>query len=89
MKLLPEMQETRVLSLGQEDPLEEGMATHSSVLAWTVPWTMEPGGATVHEVTTSHTHIHNELQVQLKAVVKVKIPVHVGSAWTIITLWSL
>ena len=31
-------------SLGQEDPLEEGMATHSSVLAWTIPWTEEPGG---------------------------------------------
>ena len=33
-----------MLSLGQEDPLEEGMATHSSVLAWTIPWTEEPGG---------------------------------------------
>ena len=38
------MQETRVLSLGQEDPLEKGMATHSSVLAWRTPWTEEPGG---------------------------------------------
>ena len=37
------MQETWVLSLGQEDPLEEGMATHSSILAWRVPWTEEPG----------------------------------------------
>ena len=34
----------RVLSLGGEDPLEEGMATHSSVLAWRIPWTEEPGG---------------------------------------------
>ena len=34
----------RVPSLGQEDPLEEGMATHSSVLAWRIPWTEEPGG---------------------------------------------
>ena len=33
-----------VLSLGQEDPLEEGMATHSSILAWRIPWTEEPGG---------------------------------------------
>ena len=37
-------QETQVLSLGQEDPLEEEMATHSSVLAWKIPWTEEPGG---------------------------------------------
>ena len=37
------MQESWVPSLGQEDPLEEGMATHSSVLAWRIPWTEEPG----------------------------------------------
>ena len=37
-------QETLVRSLGQEDPLEEGMATHSSILAWRIPWTEEPGG---------------------------------------------
>ena len=38
------MQETQVQSLGQEDPLEEAMATHSSILAWRIPWTEEPGG---------------------------------------------
>ena len=38
------MQETRVQSLGQEDPLEKEMATHSSILAWRIPWTEEPGG---------------------------------------------
>jgi len=38
------MQGTRVQSLGQEDPLEKGMATHSSILAWEIPWTEEPGG---------------------------------------------
>ena len=38
------MQETEVRSLGQEDPLEEDMATHSSILAWEIPWTEEPGG---------------------------------------------
>ena len=38
------MQETRVQSLGQEDPLEEEMATHSSILAWEIPWTEKPGG---------------------------------------------
>ena len=38
------MQEAQVASLGQEDPLEKGMATHSSILAWKSPWTGEPGG---------------------------------------------
>ena len=40
----PEMQETWVQSLGWEDPLEEGMAIHASILAWRIPWTKEPGG---------------------------------------------
>ena len=40
----PSMQETRVRSLGQEDPLQKEMATHSSILAWRIPWTEEPGG---------------------------------------------
>ena len=40
---LPAMRETQVRSLGQEYPLEEGMATHSSILAWRIPWTEEPG----------------------------------------------
>ena len=40
----PAMQETQVLSLVREDPLEEGMTTHSSILAWRIPWTEEPGG---------------------------------------------
>ena len=43
VKILPAMQETQVQSLGQEDPLEKGMATHSSILAWEIPWTKEPG----------------------------------------------
>ena len=45
IKNLPAVQETWVRSLGQEYPLEEGMATHSSILAWEIPWTEEPGGA--------------------------------------------
>ena len=40
---LPAMQETQVRSLGREDPLEKEMATHSSILAWRIPWTEEPG----------------------------------------------
>ena len=43
VKHLPAMQETWVQSLGQEDPLEKEMATHSSILAWRIPWTGEPG----------------------------------------------
>ena len=43
VKLLPTMRETWVQSLGQEDPLEKEMATHSSILAWKIPWTEEPG----------------------------------------------
>ena len=43
IKNLPAMQETRIQSLGQEDPLEKGLATHSSILAWKIPWTEEPG----------------------------------------------
>ena len=44
VKNLPAMLETRVQSLGWDDPLEKGMATHSSILAWKIPWTEEPGG---------------------------------------------
>ena len=43
VKILPAMQETQVRSLGQEDPLEKETATHSSILAWRIPWTEEPG----------------------------------------------
>ena len=44
LKCLPAMQETRLRSLSQEDPLEKEMATHSSILAWRIPWREEPGG---------------------------------------------
>jgi len=44
LKHLPAMRETWVQSLGQEDPLEKEMATHSSILAWRIPWMEEPGG---------------------------------------------
>ena len=43
VKTLTAMWDTRVQSLGQEDPLEKGMATHSSILAWRIPWTEDPG----------------------------------------------
>ena len=58
------MQETRVQSLGREDPLEEEMATHSSTLAWRIPWTEEPGRLcspqgcrATHDWVNKHTHI--------------------------------
>ena len=72
-----EMQDTWVRSLDQEDPLEEGMATHSSILAWSIPWTEEPGGlqsmgpqraghncVTDHTHTDTHTHTHRQVNSQ-------------------------
>ena len=44
IKNLPAMQETQVRPLGQEEPLKKEMTTHSSILAWRIPWTEEPGG---------------------------------------------
>ena len=66
VKNLSEMQETPVWSLGREDPLEKGMATHTSILAWRIPWTEETGGLwstglqsgpTERLSTNAHTHI--------------------------------
>ena len=42
VKYMPTMQETQIQSLGQDDPLEKGIAIHSSILAWRIPWTEEP-----------------------------------------------
>ena len=60
VKSLPAVQETRAQPLGHEDPLEKEMATHSSILAWKIPWTEEPGGLqsmgsqrVAHDCTTS------------------------------------
>ena len=61
VKNLPAMQETWVRSLGQEDPLEKEMATHSSILAWRIPWTGEPGGL---HFTWSHRVRHDEVTEQ-------------------------
>ena len=58
---MQETKETQVRSLGWENPLEEGMATHSSILAWGIPWTEEPGGLqfirSQELCMTEHTHI--------------------------------
>ena len=57
VKKLLAMQETRVLSLGWEDPLEKGMATHSSILAWKIPMDRGAWQATVYRVTESRTQL--------------------------------
>ena len=54
------MQETWVRSLGQEDPLEKAVATHSSILAWEISWTEKYGRATVHEVAKSRTQLSDQ-----------------------------
>ena len=59
VKNLPAVQETWVHSLDWEDPLEKGMAAHSSILAWRIPWTEEPGGATVHGVAELDSSVTN------------------------------
>ena len=63
VKNLPAMQEIQVQSLDWKDPLEKGMATHSSILAWRIPWTEEPGRLQAiglprvgHDWATEHTH---------------------------------
>ena len=57
----PAMQETRILSLGGEDLLEKEMSTHSTVLAWKIPWGEEPGMLhTVHGVAKSQTQLSNK-----------------------------
>ena len=59
VKRPPAMQETRVRSLGQEDPLEKKMAIHSSTLAWRIPWMKEPGRSTVQGIPKSSTWLSN------------------------------
>ena len=57
MPAMQETQEMQVQCLGGEDPLEEGMATHSSALAWRIPWTEEAGGLQSHGVAKSWTRL--------------------------------
>ena len=59
VKTLPAMQETRVRSLGGELPLEKGMATHSSILAWRIPWTEEPRSLAGYSQKASQRVRHN------------------------------
>ena len=66
VKNLPAMQETQVQSLGQEDPLEKGMATHSNILAWRILWTEEPGGLqSVGWQRVRHNQVTNTTKLQI------------------------
>ena len=65
VKNLPAMQETWILSLGQEDPPEKGMVTHSSILAWRIPWTEKPGGLRSMGVEKSLTDKTERLTLSL------------------------
>ena len=57
VKTLPAMEKTQVQALSQKDLLEKGMATHSRILAWKMPWTEEPDGLQAHRVTKSWTQL--------------------------------
>ena len=72
--LIQETQETQVQSLGWEDPLEEEMATCSSILAWEIPWTEEPGGLQ----STGHKELDSTEQLTLSLWLVAHYPVHVS-----------
>ena len=79
LKRLPGIQETRVWSLGREDPLEKEMTTHSSTLAWRIPWREEPGRLQSmgsqrvgHDWETEHTCMHVHLDI-----------------WSLLILWKI
>ena len=95
VKNVPVMQETWVWSLGQEDPMEKGMATHSSILTWRIPWIEEPGKLQSTELkivghgwatnTYAHTHTHTQ-GFPCGSVVQSQ-PVHADDAGGLV--WSL
>ena len=66
VKSLPAVLETWVQSLGREDPLEKEMATHSSILAWKIPWTEEPGGHKKLDTTEQLTLYYTPLKIITK-----------------------
>ena len=72
------MQETWVRSLGREDPLEEEVATHSSILAWEIPWTEEPGGLQSMglqelDMTERLNHHHHHLNILLQILITLQV----------------
>ena len=72
MKNLPALQETRVQCLGQEDPLEKGIAIHSSILAWRIPWTEEPGGLQSVE-SKSQTRLSEHTRIGIRYLYNLKL----------------
>ena len=60
LSTIQELQESQIQSLGQEDPLEEDIATHSSILAWRIPWTEDPGGLQSTGSQKSRTRLSDE-----------------------------
>ena len=74
---MQEMQETWVQSLGREDPLEEEVATHSSILAWEIPWTEEPGGLQsmgLQELDmTERLNHHHHLNILLQILITLQV----------------
>ena len=89
VKTLPAMPETWVQSLGQEDPLEKGMATHSSILSWRIPWTEEPGKLQSmgsqrvgHDwATNTHTHTKFKNRQSLSIMIEIRIEVTSGKVF--------
>ena len=74
------MWETQVRSLGRKDYLEKEITTHSSILAWRIPWTEEPGWATVHGLTTSRTRLSDTFTFTLTLEVLSKLGLDYGKA---------
>ena len=77
VKNLSAMWETRVPSLYQEDPLEKGMATHSSIFVWRIPWTEEPGGlqpmGSHSQTRLSNEHVHRQCKIFVKMQIGFKL----------------
>ena len=89
------MKETQVWSLGQEDPLEKEIATHSTILAWEIPWTEEPGGLQLqrveHDLATKHTQIvkTESFNITLKLKDFFKPPTNSNNLPTTLRFWFL
>ena len=91
VKNLPAMQETRVQSQSWKDPLEKGMATHSSILAWGVPWTAEPSGLqstglqSRTQPSDSHTHTSVKHLVHTSTLDSTRRRVSIPYGWTLLS----
>ena len=84
VKNLPAMQETQDQSRGQEDPLEKGMATHSSILAWRFPWTEEPGrlqSMGLRRVRHDSAHMPGTVQQKEKVIIGVELSASSPAHW--------